>query len=113
MEEATEEGRGGRDKPDLLPLVAGPQDYVPWTRRCRAAVDFGPAERGRMVKQSLDICEKKGVVGAGYIPKTYLTTCNANSKGLFAYYQYGRGRLHPDLPHARRRRLRLGRRSPE
>ena len=50
-------------------------------------VDFGPAERGKMVKQSIDICEKKGVVGSGYIPKTYLTTCNANSKGLFAYYQ--------------------------
>ena len=40
-----------------------------------------------MVKQSLDICQKKGVVGSGYIPKTYQTTCNANSKGLFAYYQ--------------------------
>ena len=33
-------------------------------------------------------------------------------KGLFAYYQYGRGRLHPDLPHQRRRRLGLGRASP-
>ena len=27
-------------------------------------------------------------MGSGYIPKTYQTTCNANSKGLFAYYQY-------------------------
>jgi predicted Zn-dependent protease len=41
-----------------------------------------------MVKQSLDVCQKKGVVGSGYIPKTYQTTCTANSKGLFAYYQY-------------------------
>ena len=41
-----------------------------------------------MVKQSLDICQKKGVVGSGYIPKTHQTTCTANSKGLFAYYQY-------------------------
>ncbi len=41
-----------------------------------------------MVKQSLDICEKKGVLGSGYIPKTYQTTCIANSEGLFAYYQY-------------------------
>ena len=41
-----------------------------------------------MVKQSLDICEKKGVIGSGYIPKMHQTTCSANSKGLFAYYQY-------------------------
>ena len=50
-------------------------------------VNFGPAERGKMVRQSLDICQKKGVIGSGYIPKTYLTTCNANTKGLFAYFQ--------------------------
>ena len=41
-----------------------------------------------MVKQSLDICQKKGVIGSGYIPKNHQTTCTANSKGLFAYYQY-------------------------
>jgi predicted Zn-dependent protease len=28
------------------------------------------------------------VLGSGYIPKVYQTTCSANSKGLFAYYQY-------------------------
>ena len=40
------------------------------------------------MRQSLDICAKKGVLGSGYIPKVYQTTCSANSKGLFAYYQY-------------------------
>ena len=53
-----------------------------------SGVNFGPAERAQMVKQSLDICQKKGVIGSGYIPKTHQTTCTANSKGLFAYYQY-------------------------
>jgi predicted Zn-dependent protease len=28
-----------------------------------------------------------GTVGSGYIPKTHQTSCTANSKGLFAYYQ--------------------------
>src|SRR4030095_13111063 len=51
-------------------------------------VNFGPAERARMVKQSIDVGEKKGVLGSGYIPKVYQTNCTANSKGLFAYYQY-------------------------
>jgi predicted Zn-dependent protease len=53
-----------------------------------SGVGFGPAERARMVKQSLDVCQKKGVIGSGYIPKVHLTTCTANSKGVFAYYQY-------------------------
>jgi predicted Zn-dependent protease len=40
-----------------------------------------------MVKESLDIAASKGVVGAGYIPKNDQTSCDANSKGLFAYYR--------------------------
>jgi predicted Zn-dependent protease len=50
--------------------------------------NFGPAERAAMVKKSLDICEKKGVVGAGYIPKLHWTTATANSEGLFSYFRY-------------------------
>jgi predicted Zn-dependent protease len=41
-----------------------------------------------MVKESLDICEKHGVLGSGYIPKNYQTSCTANSKGLFAFYSF-------------------------
>ncbi len=77
--------------------------------RCSRRSNFGPAERARMVKQSVDICEKKGVVGAGYIPKLHWTDALANSEGLFAYYRYAEAQLHPDLPHARRHRLGLGR----
>jgi hypothetical protein len=58
------------------------------TPSCRRPAEFGPGERAAWVKQSIDICEKKGVLGAGYIPKAYQTTCLANSEGLFAYYQY-------------------------
>ena len=41
-----------------------------------------------MVRKSVAVCDKKGALGSGYIPKTYQTTCSANSEGLFAYYQY-------------------------
>ena len=41
-----------------------------------------------MVRQSVAVCDKKGALGSGYIPKIYQTTCSANSTGLFAYYQY-------------------------
>ena len=88
VEDAQKRAQEARENPDALPLIEGPQEYVPVDAALPSGVNFGPAERAQMVKQSLDICQKKGVIGSGYIPKTYQTTCNANSKGLFAYYQY-------------------------
>jgi predicted Zn-dependent protease len=76
------------DNPELMPLVKPPQDYLIVDGALPAAVDFGPAERARMVKQSVDVCEKKGVLGAGYIPKLHWTDAVANSEGLFAYNRY-------------------------
>jgi predicted Zn-dependent protease len=86
--EATKRAEAARENQDAAPLVEGPQDYLPVDAALPSAVSFGPAERAQMVKQSLDICQKKNVVGSGYIPKVHQTTCSANSKGLFAYYQY-------------------------
>ena len=88
IDEARDAASRARDNPNLPPLVKGPQDYVPVNAALPEMVDFGPGDRARWVKQSIDICEKKGVLGAGYIPKAYQTTCLANSEGLFAYYQY-------------------------
>jgi predicted Zn-dependent protease len=70
------------------PALIGPQEYEPVDAALPSGVNYGPAERARAVRQSLDICAKKDVLGSGYIPKVYQTTCTANSKGLFAYYQY-------------------------
>ena len=81
------------DNPELMPLVKPPQDYVAVEAALPAAVAFGPAERARMVKQSVDICEKKGVLAAGYIPKLHWTEARANSEGLFAYYRYAEASL--------------------
>jgi predicted Zn-dependent protease len=76
----------GRETPERQPLL-GPQEYVPVDAVLPAAVSFGPAERARMAKQSIDVSDRMKTVGSGYIPKTHQTTCSANSKGLFAYYQ--------------------------
>jgi predicted Zn-dependent protease len=86
--EAQKRVSDARDNPEMLPLIEGPQGYIPVDAALPNGVNFGPVERAKMVKQSLDVCQKKGVIGSGYIPKTYQTTCTANSKGLFAYYQY-------------------------
>jgi predicted Zn-dependent protease len=76
----------GRENPNPTPLL-GPQKYVEVDAALPSAVNFGPAERARLAKQSIDVSDKMNTVGSGYIPKTYQTNCTANSKGLFAYYQ--------------------------
>jgi predicted Zn-dependent protease len=76
------------DNPEVMPLVKPPQSYVEVEAALPSAVSFGPAERGRMVKASTDICEKMGVLGAGYIPKFDWVNATANSEGLFAYFHY-------------------------
>ena len=88
VEESQKRAQAARDSEDMLPLVEGPQEYMQVDAALPSGVNYGPAERAKAVRQSLDICEKKGVLGSGYIPKVHLTTCTANSKGLFAYYQY-------------------------
>jgi predicted Zn-dependent protease len=85
---AQELARRRPDDPELMPLVKPPQDYLPIEAALPQAVEFGPAERARLVKQSVDVCEKKGVLGAGYIPKMHWTDALANSEGLFAYNRY-------------------------
>ena len=76
------------DNPELMPLVKPPQNYIEVEAALPSAVNFGPAERARMVKASTDICEKKGVLGAGYIPKFDWVDASANSEGLFTYFHY-------------------------
>jgi predicted Zn-dependent protease len=88
IDEANEAAQKARDNPNLPALVKGPQDYVKVDAVNQATADFGPGDRAAWVKESVDICTKKGVLGAGYIPKAYQTNCLANSEGLFAYYQY-------------------------
>jgi predicted Zn-dependent protease len=88
VQDAQTRAEKARENPDAMPLVAGPQEYIEVDATLPSGVNFGPAERGQMVKQSLDVCQKKNVIGSGYIPKVHQTTCSANSKGLFAYYQF-------------------------
>jgi predicted Zn-dependent protease len=88
VEDAQKRAQEARENSEALPLVEGPQEYVQVDAALPSGVNFGPAERARMVKESLDVCQKKGVIGSGYVPKVHQTTCTANSKGLFAYYQY-------------------------
>ncbi len=86
VKEALETAQAANDNPNL-PALMEPQSYLPVDSALPDMVNYGPAERARMVKTSIDLAESKGVLGAGYIPKIDQTTCTANSKGLFAYYR--------------------------
>jgi len=86
--DAAKRAAEAREAGEAPPPLIGPQEYEPVDAALPSGVNYGPTERARAVRQSLDICAKKGVLGSGYIPKVYQTTCTANSKGLFAYYQY-------------------------
>jgi predicted Zn-dependent protease len=86
VNEAMAAAEKGRDNANLQPLL-GAQQYVPVDAALPAGVNFGPAERARLAKQSIDVSDKMNTVGSGYIPKSHQTTCTANSNGLFAYYQ--------------------------
>lgn len=86
LDEAVAEAQKANDSPNL-PALLGPQEYIPVNGALPSVIAYGPGERARMVRDSIDIAEKLGVLGAGYIPKNDITTCTANSKGLFAYYR--------------------------
>jgi predicted Zn-dependent protease len=88
IDEARDAAQKARENPNLAALPKGSQEYLPVDAVLPKTAEFGPGERAAWVKQSVDICEKKGVLGAGYIPKAYLTSAFANSEGLFGYYQY-------------------------
>ena len=62
-----------------------------------------------MVKQSVDVCEKKGVLGSGYIPKLHWTDALGELRRALRLLPLRRSELHPHLPHAGRHRLGLGR----
>ena len=83
---AMKAAESGRENPGLEPLL-GPQTYIPVDAALPSGVNFGPSERARLAKQSIDVSDKMKTVGSGYIPKTHQTSCTANSNGLFAYYQ--------------------------
>ncbi|MEO8682317.1 MAG: TldD/PmbA family protein [Vicinamibacterales bacterium] len=76
------------DNPELMPLVKPPQTYQEFDAALPSAVNFGPAERAKMVKTCTDICEQRGVLAAGFIPKFDWVDASANSEGLFTYFHY-------------------------
>ena len=68
-----------------------------------SGVNFEPAERARMVKDSLDVCQKKASSDPG-IPKVHHDV-HREFEGTLCLLPVCGGQLHPDVPHAGWRRL--------
>ena len=67
------------ENPELMPLVKPPQNYIEIDAALPSAVNFGPAERAKMVKACTDICEKRGVLGGRLHPQVRLGGCRART----------------------------------
>ena len=105
VEDAPKRAPQARENAELLPLIEGPQDYIVVDAALPSGVNFGPAERAQMVKQSLDICQKKGVHRVRIHPEELSDDLQRQFEGPVRLLPVRGGRIHPHLPHAGRRRL--------
>src|SRR3954466_6724036 len=55
VDEATEAAKAARENPNLAPLVAGPQEYIPVDAALAPMVNFGPGDRAEMVRKSVAV----------------------------------------------------------
>src|SRR5215468_7179711 len=60
IDEALDAADKANENPNL-PELLGPQEYIPVEGALPSVINYGPAERARMVKDSIDIAEKMGV----------------------------------------------------
>src|SRR5207342_2746026 len=66
VDEANDAAQKARDNPNLPALAKGPQDFVAVGAVVPSTADVGPGGRAAWVKRSIDICQRRGVLGAGY-----------------------------------------------
>ena len=112
IEQAQELAKRRPDNPELMPLVKPPQDYLPVDGALPQAVDVrtgrtrahGQAERRRLRE------ERRARLRLH--PEAALDRRAGELRRAVRLLPLRRGELHPDLPHARRHRLRLGRARP-
>ena len=76
------------ENPELLPPLQPPQEYPAVAAYFEETAAFGPRERARAVRQSVEICARRNLVGAGYLPRFDGYRAFGNSKGVFGFYRY-------------------------
>ena len=73
---------------ELLPLVKGPQTYMPVNAYFEETAQFGPQPRAEKIRASIDIVKKNGLIGSGYLPTFNWVNAMANSEGVFFHHRW-------------------------
>jgi predicted Zn-dependent protease len=76
------------DNEELMPLVKPPQTYPPIKAYFENTANFSPKEMAEKIRASIDMVEKDGLIGSGYMPKYNWVDAMANSEGLFSYHPW-------------------------
>src|SRR5690606_32612813 len=63
VKEATAAAEKARESQNLQPLL-GPQKYIDVEAALPAGINFGPAERAKLARQSIDVSDKMKTVGS-------------------------------------------------
>ena len=107
VDDAQKRAGEARDNTEA-PLLVGPQDYVPVDAALPSGVNFGPAERGRMVRAEPRHLREEGRARLRLHPQGLSDDLHRQLEGAVRLLPVCGGGLHPDLPHAGRRWLGLG-----
>lgn len=73
------------ENPEYMEPV-GPQTYLKSKGYFESTAGITPSIRAEKVNQSLELCRKENLIGAGYLDNRHGFSALMNSKGLFAYH---------------------------
>ena len=104
----TKAADGARDSPDVLPLIEGPQDYIPVDAALPSGVNFGPAERGTDGQAEPRHLPEEGRGRIRLHSEDVSDDLQCEHEGAVRVLPVSGGGLHPHVPHAGRRRLGMG-----
>ena len=79
------------------PVLIGPQEYEPVDAALPSGVNYGPAERARAVRQSLDICAEEGRPWLRLHPQGLSDDVHREFEGAVRLLPVRGGQLHPDV----------------
>ena len=112
VDDAQKRAQEARENPEALPLIEGPQDYVPGRRGAAERRQLRPGRTRPDGQAEPRRLPEEGRHRFRIHPEGPPDDLHGQLEGALRLLPVRRGELHPDLPHEGRRRLRLGRPRP-
>ena len=108
VDDAQKQAQAARENPDALPLIAGPQDYIPVDAALPSMRQLRPGRARQDGQAEPRHLPEEGRARLRLHPEDLPDDLQRQLEGAVRLLPVRRGRLHPDLPHQGRRRLGLG-----